>query len=79
MRNLLQFSNIAESVATLTAEVPVFGLLVDDGKSSCGEGTMRTNLSLCRHGSSPQSTLWISTFELLKRFINMSVWSIYIG
>ena len=40
MHNLLQFLNIAESMATLTAWVSVFGL--GDGKSIGREGTMRT-------------------------------------
>ena len=43
MHDLLQFLNITESMATLTAWVSAFGLLVDDddGKSICGEGSMR--------------------------------------
>jgi hypothetical protein len=44
MHDLLQFLNIAESMATLTAWVSVFALLVD-GKSICGESSTRTNLS----------------------------------
>ena len=78
MHNLLQFLNIVESMATLTAWVSVFGLLVDDGKSICGEGTMRTKLSFCQHGNLPQSTLWISMSDLLKISIDMSGWSVYI-
>ena len=42
MHGLLQFLNIAEGMATLMAWVSAFGLLVDDGKSICGEGSMRT-------------------------------------
>ena len=44
MHDLLEFANIAESMATLTAWVSAFGLLVDDddGKSICREGSMRT-------------------------------------
>ena len=42
MHDLLQFLNIAESMATLTAWLSAFGLLVDDGKSICGEGSMRS-------------------------------------